>query len=97
MALNDDEKKLLAELTERANAPEEDDDFEIEVYDTAAGKGARLPYRTGKSWLHQTFGIGTPDTPPAGEDDGGEEPTAGGKGKGGAGRPPSYFGRGAKK
>ncbi len=89
MALNDDEKKLLAELQERANAPEEDDDFEIEVYDTNAGKGARIPYRQGKSWLHSTFGIGSAPAPAEGGEggEGGESATqvpAGGK---------AYFGR----
>lgn len=78
MALNADEKKLLEELNARAAAPDDDDDFEIEVYDTTAGKGARIPYRKGSSWLHSTFGIGEPpaageappagDTPPAGEE-----------------------------
>ena len=52
--LNDDERKLLEELTARANAPDEDDDFEIEVYDTTAGKGARIPFKRGKSWLFDT-------------------------------------------
>ena len=71
MALNDDEKKLLEELQQRAAAPDEDDDFEIEVYDTNAGKGARIPFKQGKSWLHETFGIGQAPAPAAG----GEEPT----------------------
>lgn len=98
MALNADEKKLLEELTARANAPEEDDDFEIEVYDTAANKGARIPFRKGKGWLFETFGIGDApasseagaggasgsDAPPAGGTDGDK----GGKPSGG-----TYFGR----
>lgn len=61
--LNDDERKLLEELTARANEPDADDDFEIEVYDTTAGKGARIPFSRGKSWLFDTFGIG--DAPAA--------------------------------
>lgn len=68
MALNADEKKLLEELNARANEPDEDDDFEIEVYDTSAGKGARIPYKKGKNWLHATFGIGQPDAPEAPEE-----------------------------
>lgn len=94
-ALNEDEKKLLAELTDRANAPDEDDDFEIEVYDTTAGKGARIPYRKGKSWLHSAFGIGEAPAPAQGETGegagaGGDAPPAGtGSQQGKAG----YFGR----
>lgn len=93
--LNDDEKKLLDELTARAAAPDEDNDFEIEVYDTSAGKGARIPFSKGKSWLFDTFGIGeAPEpaapTPGSGAEGGapnGDAPPAGGaSGKG-------YFGR----
>jgi hypothetical protein len=92
VALNEDEKKLLQELTDRANAPDEDDDFEIEVYDTAAGKGARIPYRKGSGWLHEVFGIGTPPAAAAPPED--ETPPKG-AGKGAEGG--AYFGRGAKK
>lgn len=91
MALNDDEKKLLAELTERAKEPEHDDEYEIEVYDTSAGKGARIPYKTGKRWLHETFGIGDSPAPaPAageGEGAGGDAPPTG------APTAKGYFGR----
>lgn len=93
MGLNADEKKLLDELTARANEPDEDDNYEIEVYDTSAGKGARIPYRTGKSWLHATFGIGTPDAAPAGESGEGGEAGAGEGGKGEGVKGPAYFGR----
>ncbi len=95
MALNEDEKKLLAELNARAAEPDDDDDFEIEVYDTTQGKGARIPYGKGKRWLHQTFGIGDAPAAPEGGD--------GGDGGAGEGAPPagparkksggSYFGR----
>lgn len=68
MPLNEDERKLLAELQAREAEPEADEDYEIEVYDTNAGKGARIPYRTGKSWLHQVFGIG--EGPAAAGEDG---------------------------
>ena len=92
MALNEDEKKLLAELTARQNAPDEDDDFEIEVYDTGANKGARIPYKKGKGWLFETFGIGTPPESAATETaSGGDAPPAGSSDKG-ARRGP-YFGR----
>lgn len=82
MGLNADEKKLLEELQARAAAPDEDDDFEIEVYDTQAGKGARIPYKKGASWLHQVFGIG--EAPAAGSGDGG-----GDGGTGDEGAPPA--------
>lgn len=96
MALSDDEKRLLEELTAKANEPDADD-FEIEVYDTQAGKGARIPFSQGKSWLFSTFGIGeAPASAPSG--DGGENGAAG------AGAPPAgstghFFGRnqGSKK
>lgn len=94
MALNADEKKLLEELTARANEPDTDDDYEIEVYDTAAGKGARIPYRTGKGWLHSVFGIGTPDAPATGEAGTGEGESGTGEGEGAKSpKGPAYFGR----
>ncbi len=89
--LSDDEQKLLDELTARASAPEEDNDFEIEVYDTGQGKGARIPFSQGKKWLFDTFGIGEAPAPPAGSGDdggaGGDAPPAGTPGGKG------YFGR----
>lgn len=91
MALNADEKKLLEELQARMNEPDEDDSYEIEVYDTEKGKGARIPYRTGKSWLYDVFGIGTaPEKPETETGTGGDAPPAGtSKPEGGKG----YFGR----
>jgi uncharacterized membrane protein YgcG len=98
MALNNDEKKLLEELTARASAPDEDDDFEIEVYDTTAGKGARIPYGKGKNWLHEVFGIGeAPAAPGGGGGDGGGSgegaPPAGSAGGGKKNSGGGYFGR----
>lgn len=85
--LNADEKKLLDELTARAAAPDEDDDFEIELYDTNAGKGARIPFSKGKGWLFDTFGIGEAPAA-AGEESGsgGSAPPAGSAGDGGSGQ-----------
>jgi len=60
MALSDEEKKLLAELQQRENEPDEDD-FDIEIWDSE-GAGARVPYRKGKTWL-QRFGIDVPEAP----------------------------------
>lgn len=69
MALNADEKKLLAELMERDKAPEDDENFEVEIYDTTKGRGARVPYKQAKGWLHETLGLGQapPESAPAGE------------------------------
>lgn len=88
--LNADEQKLLEELTARASAPDDDDDFEIEVYDTTAGKGARIPFAKGKDWLFNTFGIGEAPAAAAGEGGGagGDAPPAGDAGPRGP-----YFGR----
>jgi len=94
--LNDDERKLLAELQARDAEPDEDTDFEIEVYDTSAGKGARIPYSKGKGWLHEVFGIGDAPAAAAGGEGGpgGDAPAAG---AGGDGKTPAgsggYFGR----
>jgi hypothetical protein len=62
--LTSDEAKLLEELTARANEPDEDD-YEIEIYDTEKKRGARIPVSKGKSWLFENFGIG--DAPAAPE------------------------------
>jgi hypothetical protein len=56
--LTEDEQKLLDELTQRASEPDEDDSYEIEIYDTSKGRGARVPYRQGKKWLYENFGLG---------------------------------------
>lgn len=77
--LSDDDQRLLDQLTAKAAAPDADADFEIEIYDTKANRGARLPFSQGKKWLFESFGIG--DAPPAGGaggDEGGTGGTAGG-------------------
>jgi hypothetical protein len=63
MALTDDEKKLLAELTEKEKQGDPDENFEIEVYDTANGRGARIPFSHGKNWLWENLGLGTDPNP----------------------------------
>lgn len=93
MALTADEKKLLEELQARMNEPDEDDSYEIEVYDTEKGKGARIPYKTGKSWLYDVFGIGSAPAPTGEEGaSGGDAPPAGGT-EGGTKGGKGYFGR----
>jgi hypothetical protein len=95
--LNDDERKLLAELQARDAEPDADEEFEIEVYDTTAGKGARIPFSKGKNWLFDTFGIGDAPAAAGGEGGtGGDAPAAGAGGEGvgkGAGGGTGYFGR----
>lgn len=56
MALSEEQQAQLDELNRLANEPDDDDDFEIEIY-SSDGSGARLPYRKGKSWIQKTFGI----------------------------------------
>lgn len=78
MGLSADEQKLLDELTAKASQPDADEEFEIEIFD--GGKGARIPFRHGKSWLESNFGISIGAPAPAG---GGGQP-GGGPGGGGA-------------
>jgi len=59
--LTPEQQKALEELTNLANAPDDDEDFEIEIYDGT--KGARVPYSRGKSWLKDTFGFDIGDAP----------------------------------
>ena len=91
--LTKEEQALLDELTQRASEPDADDDFEIEVYDTSAGRGARVPFSKASKWLFDNFGIGDP--PPA-ESSAAGDPPAGKKNAkdpdAAAGRA-GYFGR----
>lgn len=66
--LTDEEAKLLKDLTDKANEEDPDEKFEIEIYDTSQGKGARVPYSHGKKWLFDTFGLGTNPDPATDED-----------------------------
>lgn len=95
MALNADEKKLLSELMERDKEPEDDEAFEVEIYDTTKGRGARVPYKQAKGWLHETLGLGSapPASPPTGEGGpaGADQGTAPKSEPGSAGG--GYFGR----
>lgn len=72
MGLSDEEKATLAALQKKAEEPDPDEDFEIEIYD--GPKGARVPYSKGRSWLRDTFGIDIGDAPNGNDDghDGGE-------------------------
>jgi hypothetical protein len=46
----------IDEFNRRMDEPDEDDDFEIEI-STPDGHAARLPYKRGRSYLQQHFGI----------------------------------------
>jgi hypothetical protein len=80
MALSAEEKAQLDALTAKANEPDTEDDFEIELY-TPGGHGARVPYSKGRGYLQEHFGI---DLDPDPGKDGGEggDGSAGGDGKG---------------
>jgi hypothetical protein len=86
--LTAEEQKLLEDLTNKAKEEDPDDKFEIEIYDTSQGKGARVPYSHGKKWLYETFGLGENPEPKA---DGGDE------GKTPENVRAGYFGRGQAK
>jgi hypothetical protein len=63
--LSAEEQKLLDDLTNKAKEEDPDDKFEIEIYDTSQGKGARIPFSHGRKWLFDTFGVGDNPNPPA--------------------------------
>ncbi len=65
MGLTDEERAQLEALTARANEPDNDDDFEIEIGD-GEGNWAKVPYHKGKAWLRR-FGIDLPETPESNE------------------------------
>lgn len=91
--LTKEEQALLDELTQRASEPDADD-FDIEIYDTNAGRGARLPMSKAAGKIYEWFGIGEPPDADAGSDAG--EPPAGKPGKKDpqpGGKPGGYFGR----
>lgn len=80
MALSDEEKAQLDALTAKQKEPDEQPDFEMEIYD--GPKGARVPYSKGRSWLQREFNIDLDPDPEteAGDDDGKDSATQG-KGK----------------
>jgi hypothetical protein len=85
--LSAEEQKLLDDLNAKANEEDPDDKFEIEIYDTSQGKGARIPFSHGKKWLFDTFGVGEDPTPKS-EGEGKE-----GSGDGKQNVKTGYFGR----
>lgn len=53
--LTPEQQKQLDDLTALANSPDDDDDFEIEIVN--GDRRARVPYRKGRSYLQEHFGI----------------------------------------
>ncbi len=74
--LTEEQQRQLQELTALKDAPDDDSEFEVEIWNEK-GQGARIPYGKGRSWLQQNFGIDL-DPPP--------DPD--GQGPGGNGQPP---------
>lgn len=70
MGLSDEEKATLEALTKKANEPDDDDNFEIEIYD--GQRGARVPYRKGRGYLQEHFGIDLDPNPGEGAADDGK-------------------------
>lgn len=58
--------ELEAQMAELDNEPDDDEEFEIEIYGPE-GHGARLPYRKGKTYLQQHFGIDADSLPKPGD------------------------------
>ena len=79
MALSDEEKATLEALTAKANEPEEQPDFEMEIYD--GPKGARIPYSRGRKWLQDNFNIDLDPDPAKETGDDGKDPAAKDNGK----------------
>jgi hypothetical protein len=78
MGLSDEEKATLEALTAKSKEPDDDDNFEIEIYD--GQRGARVPYRKGRGYLQEHFGIDLDPDPGKASDDG-KSGSKGGKGK----------------
>jgi hypothetical protein len=80
MGARDDKRAELQAALEALDAEDADDeDYEIEIY-APSGAGARVPYRKGKGFLAEHFGIDA-DTLSKPTDDGkaGKSPKATGK------------------
>ena len=63
--LTPEQQKQLDELSALASAPDDDDDYEIEIVN--GDRRARVPYRKGRSYLQEHFGIDL--DPPTNEPD----------------------------
>lgn len=70
--LTAEEKKLLEDLTARANEPDEEEDFEVWVKNDK-GHETRVPGRRAAGWLKENFGITLHDEPAATEEEATEE------------------------
>jgi hypothetical protein len=75
VGLTKEEKEQLELLTRKANEPDEDDKYEIEI--GSGDKYARIPYHKGRSYLQEHFGI---DLDPGSGEESGEGSTEEGEG-----------------
>ncbi len=67
----DDEERAIIEKHRKAKAQQQqaaDAELQVEIWDES-GRGARLPYAKGRSWLAKTFGIDADDLKPQDEDE----------------------------
>lgn len=92
MALSKDEQEQLEALQRKAEQPEDDDNFDIEIWDET-GAGAKVPYRKGRNWL-QKFGIDVepPETPDDDKSESKNKPKSALKTDKGPGPATRYFG-----
>jgi hypothetical protein len=83
VGLSKEEKEQLDLLTKKANEPDEDDRYEIEI--GSGDRYARVPYHKGRSYLQEHFGIDL--DPNAGEEDPNADPAK--EGESGPGKKPA--------
>lgn len=62
--LTPEQARQLADLQAQADAPDDDEKFNVQIWD--GDKGAEVPFSQAKSWLSKTFGFDLGD-PPAGD------------------------------
>jgi hypothetical protein len=92
--LTPEQEKQLADLAALRDAPDDDSEFEIEIWNEK-GQGARVPYGKGRSWLQENFGIDLdpPPADPGANGDGGPDPESGAPPQRTSGK---YFGKAPK-
>lgn len=80
MPKRSDIEAQIAALQRDLESADDDDDFEIEIFKD--GKGARIPFRQGKSWLERELGLDFGSPAAAAGDDGQDQGGQGGNGAG---------------
>lgn len=73
--LNDEQAKMLAELQALAEAPDEEDEYEVWVKNEK-GQETKIPSKRASGWLKENFGISLYDEPKAEEEEVEEEDDA---------------------